>query len=162
MRIIYKGNIYESFENVNPEEEISKYFTKVGPGQGWNNNTWLVGPKEGEDGAYYIYKEENYPFELVRLYHKETFNQHHKGDGSEDFTEVLYSTRNYQDIIKKANQIKSEFPAKREEPINEDAGAPAPVAPAPTTGVGDTSSAITTNDMPAYYGKPRIFEKRRA
>ncbi len=88
------------------------------------------------DGAYYIYKQPQYPYEILKLYRKETVDQHRKGNGQSDFTEKMYSNDSYEDIIKKGLELKNEV---SEQSLNEE--------------------AITTSAMPAHYSK-NILQKR--
>lgn len=113
---------------------MSKNFKKVGPSTRWKNNTWLIGPSEDVDGAYYIYKHPQHSYEILKLYRKETANQHRKSDGTSDYTEKVYSNDSYEDIIRKGLELKNE------KPLNEE--------------------AITTSAMPATYSK-NILQKRR-
>lgn len=155
MRILYKGFMYEA-ENtisVDPNDVISEQFKKAKENSGWNAPAWVIGPDENMEGAYYIYKENHYPYEIIRLYTKEGYEQHRKGDGITDYTETIYSSQSPQDIIQKANNIKNSF--TQEVPLNEDG------APAPATGAAPLASTISTSDMPAFYGK-KILTKRRA
>lgn len=103
-----------------PEQAISSVYKKVGPSGEWNADTWLIGPTDNEDGSYYIYKENMYPYEILRLYKKETYSEHRKGDGKADFTEPVYQNQSYQDILAKAKSIADGF-SKEIEAINEDA-----------------------------------------
>lgn len=154
MKIIYKGNMYESDNkiSVDPNDIISEHFKKANVNSGWNNPTWVIGPDENTEGAYFIYKENHYPYEIIRLYTKEGYEQHRKGDGISDFTETVYSSQSPDDIVQKANNIKNSF--TQETALTEDG---APAAPA---GASPIASTISTSDMPAFYGK-KILSKRR-
>lgn len=69
----------------------------------------FVGPNEEVEGCYYIRKDGNSKYSLVRRYSKDKFNQHHKGDGSSDVYEVEYTSTNPNEFVTKVNNLKKSF-----------------------------------------------------
>ena len=92
---------------LNPDSIISKSFKKsqIVP------TLWVVGPNENEDGCFYIMKRNDGAYVLVKRYSKDRFNEHHKGDGRNDYYEPEYDSKNPTEFVQKVNNLKNSMPS---------------------------------------------------